>query len=218
MSRRRMKVRRHPLLFRIVHWSLVAETLLLFLSGFSLVAGFPEIFPRYTARNLHIFIGALWIATVLFLLYYMLTGEEYRWIRLSRIGEAFDFFMSEVRHFIEGKKMEEVIRFSPKRGDYIEKVVPTEVLSWWSWCLIFFIMGTTGIFLTIPSIGLVPAKMVQLILPAYSKPFAALRAFHFFMACLAFVFMLIHAYAAFVFGLVPSMITGYREEVVAEEE
>jgi len=216
---KRVKVKRHPLIFRILHWLLFLETLLLLITGFSLSQGLNfEIFPRYLARNLHIVIGSLWLMTVVFFFYYFFTSEEYKWVGLSRLGYAFDYFMAEVRHFLDGKRVPEPIRYDPVKKKYIEKVVPSEVLSFWGWFSLLTLMGITGIALIFPDHFRWLANIAHSIIPDFGRAFASLRALHFIIACFVMIFILFHAYAVFVFGLFKSMITGYREEPIVDEE
>ncbi len=207
---RTVKVKRHPTLFILLHWVLFAETFILLISGFSLTFGAS----RDVFRNVHIAVGSLWLGTVLFFLYYMFTSDEYKWLGLSRLSYAVDYFFKETKLFLDGFKAHPPIKYNPEKGEYEEKVVPTEVLSFWGWVLLFVLMAVTGLALTIPELFGCVAKVAHFVFDSYQNPFASLRILHFVLACVVVVFMIFHAYAVIVFGLLGSMISGYREEPV----
>jgi len=214
---KRVTVVRHSKLFIALHWLIVVEMLLLLLTGFSVSEGFkPGPIPRGTARALHLVVGLAWLATITFFVYYFVVSGEYRWFGLSRIGYGFDFLVEEIRSFLRGQQVHSPIRYAPDKGEYIEKVIPSEVLAWWGWFLLWLIIGTTGLALLFPGrFGLV-AKFWHFVMPDYGEALASTRAVHFLAAVFIVVMALVHAYAAVVFGMWRSIFFGTREEPVAE--
>jgi len=215
---KRMKVIRHSKLFIALHWLIVLEMLLLLLTGFSVSEGFNPIpIPLGTARSLHLVVGMIWLGTVVFFLYYFVMSGEYKWFGLSRIGYAFDFFIEEIRAFLKGQRMPEPIKYDPAKRDYIEKVIPTEVLAWWGWFLLWGIIGTSGLALLFPSTFGLVNRFWRFVLTDYGEATASTRAVHFLTALLIIVLALIHAYAGLIFGMWRSIFFGVREEPIAEQ-
>ncbi len=225
---RRVRVERHPLLFRVVHWLMFVEGLILGITGISLSEGLGlMIIERGLARSIHIVVGFAFIGTAIFFLYYFIASGEYRWFGLSRLPRAVGFLFAEIGAWFSGRHLSEPIRFNPSKGDYEEKVVPTEVLAWWGWFVV-------GLFIILTGLGLVfPEQMawfndimeallniegdVPTALPAVDglSAAAASRQLHLVFAGLSFLLMVIHAYAAYVYGMVRSIIFGYRDEPAA---
>ncbi|HID62850.1 MAG TPA: cytochrome b/b6 domain-containing protein [Anaerolineae bacterium] len=201
-----LKVVRHSKPFIALHWLIFSEGLLLLLTGFSMSEGFNPIpIPLDIARPIHIVVAFAFLATSVFFLYYFVVSGEYKWFGLSRIGYAQDFFIEEIRAFLKGEKGETPVRYDPQSGDYVEKVVPTEVLAWWGWFLL-------GMGITLSGLGLLFPKTFGV-----TRDVAvSLRAAHFLIAVLIIVLALIHAYAAMVFGMWKSIFVGTREEPVVE--
>ncbi len=214
---KKVTVLRHSKPFIILHWLIVVEMAMLLLTGFSLSEGFnPVPIPLGTARSLHIVTGLLWLATIVFFLYYFVMSREYRWFGISRISYALDFFVEEIRTFLRGEKGHNPVRYDPQTGEYVEKIFPTEVLAWWGWFLLWVGIGLSGLVLLFPeNFGLV-ARFLHFVIADYGEATASARAFHFLVAILVIVLAAIHAYAALVFGVWKSIFIGTREEPVVE--
>ncbi len=214
---KRLTVVRHSKFFIVLHWLIVVEMLVLLVTGFSLSEDFTLFgIQRGTARPFHIVFGLAWLGTVVFFLYYFVMSREYDWFSLSRIGYALDFFVQEIRSFLTGKKVHEPIKYDPQAGDYVEKIVPTEVLAWWGWFLLWVIIGLSGLALLFPdTFGLVN-RIFHFLVADYGEPAASTRAVHFLVAVFIVVLGAIHAYAALIFNVWKSIFFGTREEPVVE--
>lgn len=212
-------VRRHSLLYRLLHWSIVAFVILLILSGLSVSEYIPlALLARGTARNLHILIGLIWTGTVTFFIYYFIVSGEYKWFGVSRIGEAFDFFMHEVKYFVSGKKVKSPVGYDAHKNKYKEKIVPTEVLAWWGWVALWIIMIFTGMALLFPGSLLLIQNLCHAILPGAASAAAATRFIHLSVSIIIVLYIMIHAYASWSFGMAGSMISGVNEEPVVTTE
>ncbi len=221
----RVRVRRHSLLFRIVHWLMVAEGAILGVTGISLSEALNmEIISRGTARQLHEVTGLAFAATALFFIYLFVMDGEYRWYGLRRIPAGFDFFFAEVRAWFTGRHVSEPIRYDEDRGDYVEKVVPTEVLAWWLWFLLGAGIIVTGLALMFPEPLAQVHRLCAAVIPDNlqvqgaaalvigTREAVATRAAHFLLAAAVLVVLIVHAYAGWVYGMLRSIVFGYRDE------
>ena len=212
-------VKRHSLLYRILHWVIVLEALLLLLSGLSVSEYIPlALIGRGAARSFHILVGLTWTGTIAFFVYYFMMSGEYKWFGVSKIAPAIDFFVHEVRSFISGKKVKSPVEYNSDKKKYAEKVVPTEVLAWWGWFALWTIMVLTGLALLFPESFNFINRLCYAILPAFSKATAATRFIHLVVSMGFVIYMMIHAYASWTFGMVGSMVSGSNEEPVANLE
>ncbi|PLX96518.1 MAG: hypothetical protein C0622_14780 [Desulfuromonas sp.] len=170
MKNETITVKRHSLLYRILHWAIVLEILLLLLSGLGVSEYIPlTLISRGVARSLHILIGLTWTGTITFFVYYFIMSGEYKWFGASKIGPAIDFFVHEFRSFILGKKVKTPVGYNRSEKKYSEKVVPTEVLAWWGWFSLWAIMVLTGLSLLFPDYFGFINRLCYAILPAFSK-------------------------------------------------
>ncbi|WP_303701616.1 cytochrome b/b6 domain-containing protein [Flexistipes sinusarabici] len=212
-------VYRHDLLYRILHWAIVLEVLILFISGLGVSDYLPLTFiSRGAARNLHVAVSMVWLGTVIFFIYYFIISGEYKWFSLSRLGESFDFLIEEVRGFILGKKMKSPVIYDKNKKRYIEKIVPTEILAWWGWFVLWIIMILTGLALFYPD-NLMPVIMLsKALVPSAANAEVATRIVHLIVSLIFIVYIFIHAFASLSFGMVGSMITGVKKEVTVNSE
>lgn len=212
-------VKRHSLLYRILHWLIVLEVLLLLLSGFGVSEYIPfALLSRGAARNLHILIGLVWTGTITFFVYYFIMIGEFKWFGVSKIAPAVDFFVHEFRSFIRGKKVKSPVGYNSDENKYTEKIVPTEVLAWWGWFALWTIMILTGLALLFPESFNFINRLCYAILPSFGKAAFATRFIHLAASIGIVVYMIIHAYASWTFGMVGSMISGSNEEPVVDIE
>ena len=212
-------VKRHSPLYRILHWLIVLEVLLLLLSGLGVSEYLPlALLSRGAARSLHILVGLTWAGTITFFVYYFMMSGEYKWFGVSKIAPAIDFFVHEVKSFISGKKVRSPVGYSSKEKKYVEKIVPTEVLAWWGWFGLWAIMVLTGLALLFPEYFGFINVLSYAIFPAFSKATAATRFIHLLASVGILVYMMIHAYASWTFGMVGSMISGRSEEAIVSLE
>ncbi len=219
MKNETIAVKRHSFLYRVLHWLIALEVLLLLASGVA-VSDYISLawISRGAARSLHILIGLTWTGTITFFVYYFMMSGEYKWFGVSKIAPAVDFFVHEVRSFIKGKKVKSPVGYRRDEKKYAEKVVPTEVLAWWGWFGLWAIMVLTGLALLFPeNFGFIN-RLCYAILPAFGKAVAATRFIHLLVSTGIVIYMMIHAYASWTFGMVGSMISGSNEEPVVDLE
>jgi len=212
-------VERHSLTYRVLHWVIVAEVLLLIITGMAVSEYLKlPIISRGVARNLHIVISMAWTGTITFFLYYFVVSGEYKWFGLSRVGKGFDFFMHEIKCKVEGKKLESPVKYDTKKKKYEEKIVLTEVLAWWGWLTLWLIMVMTGLGLIFPANFSIVNRFSQAIFNGFDNPAAATRFLHVAVSMVMVAYAVIHAYASYVFGMVGSMFTGMKQEPVSDSK
>ena len=126
--------------------------------------------------------------------------------------------VSEVKAWFSRRRIEDPIRYDPKRGEYFEKVVPTEVLAWWIWVIVGLLMAFTGLALIYPNTLAFVHKICGAVIADYGETSgAAVRAAHLMGAVLVIVVGIVHAYASWVYKMIRSVITGERNEPIVEE-
>ena len=117
-----------------------------------------------------------------------------------------------------GPPVEEPIRYNPKTGKYIEKVIPTVIMVWWIYVLIGLGIFLTGLTMAFPT----TFGFVFTLLGWVGKPLVGMggyvltRALHRLLMYLLVLVFLLHVYAAFVFKMVHSITLGDREEPILE--
>jgi len=79
-------------------------------------------------------------------------------------------------------------------------------------------MVLTGLALLFPESFNFINRLCYAILPAFSKATAATRFIHLVVSMGFVIYMMIHAYASWTFGMVGSMVSGSNEEPVANLE
>lgn len=212
-----IRVQRHTPLYRILHWVIMAQVVLLIISGLG-VSDYISLsaLGRGFARNFHIVLAMIWTGTITFFVYYFVMSGEYKWFGLSRVGQSFDFFVHEFEHFIKGKKVKSPIRYSAAGRKYTEKVIPTEVLAWWGWFMLWSVMVLTGLALVFPENFNFINRLSLAILPGLNKGAAATRYIHLLASIGMILFAMIHAYASWTFGMIGSMISGFNKEPAAD--
>jgi len=212
-------VKRHTLLYRFLHWFIALQVLILVVTGLGVSEYIPlTVLGRDIARNIHIIVALLWTGTITFFVYYFVMSGEYKWFGLSKVGQAVDFFVHELECFIKGKRVKSPINYDSSRRKYDEKVIPTEVLTWWGWFVLWVVMVLTGLALLFPDgFGFVN-RLSSGILPAFATAAMATRFIHLVLAVGMVVFALIHAYASWTFGMVGSMISGMNKEPVSSSK
>ncbi len=213
MKNKMVAVKRHTLLYRVLHWVIAAEIVLLLISGIGVSDYICATFiSRGGARGFHIVLGLAWIGTITFFLYYFMMVGEYKWFGISRIGSAIDFFVHELKSFIEGKKVKSPISYSAEEKKYVEKIVLTEVLAWWGWFALWIIMVLTGLALLFPESLNFINRFCFALLPLSGRAVVATRFIHLVVSMVFIVYIIIHAYASWTFGMVGSIFSGTNEE------
>ena len=217
-AEKRVPVERHDRTFRLLHWLIAAEMVVLLITGLS-VTDRVHIIPfisRGLGRSIHLVIAFAWLGTITFFLYYFIYSGEYRWFGLRRVGGAIDMMVEEIRALLRGGHLPEPIRYDPRRGTYVEKIYPTEVLAWWLWALLWTIMATTGLALVFPGVFGFISGFWHAIAPGFPRAAEASRAVHYLVALAIVAVVIIHSTLVVVTGIWRGIIFGRREEPVVE--
>lgn len=213
---KKIKVKRHSPLFILCHWLIVLEATILLVTGLAFGPNpLLKINPGI-AREIHTVTGFIFIGTTVFFFYYFIVSGEYMWFGLRRLWEAIDFFFDEIRHFLLRKPVKHKPLYDLSRGDYVLKIIPTEVLAWWGWVFLWIFLGITGLAILFPQhFGLV-IRFCHALIPDWVDPLSSTQRLHGFLAVLFLILAMIHAYASWKFGLIKSIITGEHEVEAVE--
>lgn len=215
---RRIRVIRHHIGFRLLHWLFVIEGVILALTGMQLggILGI-RVLPEAT-RATHVVTGLAWIFTVIVFVYYFVITGDYKWYGLRRIPLSLKFMIAEAKAWFGiGPHIEEPIRYNPRRGDYVEKIVPTEVVVWWIYVVFGLVLALTGLAMAFPE----QFTFVYWITEALAGvlgggPYAVMRATHRLAMFLVVTVVIMHIYAAWVFKMLRSITLGDRDEPIVE--
>lgn len=212
-------VKRHSLFYRLVHWSIVFSGIILGLTGLQLGGLYNfKILDGHTYA-LHVFVGlifgALWI-----LFFYYIIVHEWKWFSLSRIPYSLKFLIAETLAWFEiGSHIEDPRGYNPEKKEYVEKLIPTEVMVWWMYLALAMLMGITGLAMIYQTelsfVFDIAAKIGALF--GTENGYAVVRLAHRIGMYLFLMVMIIHAYAVIIFDVLGSMITGKRAERVRRE-
>jgi formate dehydrogenase subunit gamma len=109
-----------------------------------------------------------------------------------------------------------------EKKDYVEKIIPTQVVVWWIYLVMAIWMGVTGLAMYYPDLFKPIVDLAGVIGSIFnpagqSDSYAFLRALHRIGMYLFGMVMFMHMYAVLVFRVLTSMITGKRKEKVVEE-
>ncbi len=213
MSAKYIKVKRHSLFFRLCHWGIVFTGILLGITGLQL-AGFIRIFSD--AYALHIRLAFIFAGLWGFFIY-LHVAEEWKWVGLGRIPYSIRFITEEAKAWFKGKHVEDPRAYDPEKKEYIEKVVPSQIVVWWVYLILTIIVGITGLALYNPVAFKPVIDFGAAIAPIFGtlNGYAMIRAIHLFVMFLYATVLIMHAYAATIYGTLPSMISGFRREKVA---
>lgn len=214
----RIRVRRHLLGTRILHWLIVIEGIILGLTGMQLggIWGI-RIFPEGGTWSIHVVTGLAWIFTALYLVYYLVATGEYKWYGLSRLPYGCRYLLNEIKAwFGSGIHIHEPIKFDNDNKEYVEKLIPTEIIVWW----IFVILG---ILIMISGLGMAFPEQFRPLLDFFKifgfifggGAYSIARSIHLLSMFIILGIFILHVYAVFLYRLVKSMIFGEREEPVA---
>jgi formate dehydrogenase subunit gamma len=214
---KRILVERHPLAYRVLHWLIVSEMAVLLFTGFNVSETLNlGLLTRGFARSLHLVVAFAWLATITIFLYVFIISGEYRWFGFRRIGEGLDALVEKVRAFILGEREPEPVLYDPERGDYIEKIYPTEVLAWWIWATVWTILALTGLGLVFPEWFGWVNRFWSFVFPGFAEATAASRLAHLLGGIMVIVVVLVHGYMVIQTDMWRGIITGKRAEPVVE--
>jgi formate dehydrogenase subunit gamma len=215
-----IRVLRHEIPVRILHWLIVIEGILLGLTGMQLggIWGI-RVLPAGGSWAVHVTIGMAWILTSLFLLYHLIVSGEYRWYSLRRIPYGFRFLMYEFKAWFvpaSNPKIEE-IRYDKNRRVYIEKIMPTEIIVWWTFAILGVILALTGLAMAYPEqFSFVLSFFDGFKFIVGGGAYSITRSVHLLSMFIVLGIVILHIYATWVYKMIKAMITGYRDEPVVE--
>jgi len=210
-------VDRHSLEYRIYHWSIVITGLIIGWTGLRLGGLYGILIPdMQLALTLHVYLGFIFAALFVLIFVYVLR-HEWEWFTLTRFPYAIKFFIQEALAWTRlGPHIEDPRGYNPEKKEYVEKLIPTEVMVLWMYIALVVVMGVTGLPLYYKDI-LAPitnfAGQFAWILN-FDNGETLLRVLHRFVMYMFLMTMLIHAYAVIIFDVLGSMITGKKEEKI----
>jgi F420-nonreducing hydrogenase I cytochrome b subunit len=218
MSANRVKVQRHSLFFRSLHWAI-------FLMGiFQVLTGMQRggmlgitVFPSNTF-SYHVAVGLLFIAASILVAYEMLSSGSYSWVGIRRILFSFRYIAHETRAWFGlWPPMKETISYDPVKKTYKEKLIPSAIVVWWAFVILGWILVITGLELAFPA----QFSFIYVLTDPIGFALTGVGGYAFVVSIhrLATVFLVIlvfmHIYTTFLYKLVNSMILGYRQEPTA---
>lgn len=216
MPQKRVRVMRHGPFVRAVHWAIVAEAVFLLLSGIQLNGIFPIGLPD-NLYSYHIMVGFAFIATAFVLLYAELAASDYRWFALRRIPYSVRYLLKEAAVWFRLRpSIEEPIEYDAARHDYVEKLIPTEIVVWWGYAIMGIILALTGLADAFPAtFGFVYyiTNPIGLALTGEGG-LSFLLAVHRLAAAVLVAVVVLHFYSSVIYKMVSSMFIGYRDEPV----
>jgi methanophenazine hydrogenase, cytochrome b subunit len=213
-----VRVQRHNLFFRLLHWAIFIEGVFLTLTGMQIggILG-VALFPPST-YSYHLTAAFLFIGSAILLVYEMLVSKSYAWVAVRRIPYSLKYIISEAKTWFGlGPHMQEPIAYDTAKKQYKEKLIPSVIVVWWAFVALGLVFILTGLALAFPtqfsSIYAI-ADPIGLALTSVGG-FAFVLAVHRIATYLLVVLVTMHAYASFLFKLVQSAILGYRNEPIA---
>lgn len=214
---KRVNVLRHDLSFRLLHWLIFAEGVVLTLSGLQLGGIFGLVIFPSNNLSYHEMVGLAFVGTALLYVYYLAVTGDYKWALPTRIPYANRFIFAETKAwFGRGPKPENPIIYDTKKKRYVEKIIPSAIAFVWTAVILAIILSLTGLALAFPvqfSFVYLIADPIGRALTGVSGP-SFLLALHRLTTLLLVAVVAMHTYATFVFGLVRSIVFGRRDEIV----
>lgn len=213
-----IEVLRHDLLFRLAHWAIFVEGVLLVISGFQLGGVLGGALLPLSNVTFHVLIGLAFIGTAAIYAVGIASGGDYRWVGLRRIPYSFKYILSETKGWFGfSLKPPNPLAYDSERGDYAEKLVPSVIVVFWAFVLLGAVLGLTGLALVFREQFAFVYAITDFVGNALTgvTGVAFMLVFHRLMTYLLIFLVIIHIYASFIFKLVTSMITGRRNERIA---
>jgi formate dehydrogenase subunit gamma len=211
----RVVVKRHAIGYRLLHWGFVLGMLFLVLTGLQIGGIYGNLPLVSNVRALHTVVGMAWVCVCFCFLYYLIATKDYRWYGLRRIPMAIGFLLKEAKAWLGiGPHVEEPILYDVKRGEYVEKLIPTVVVVWWIYLLLAAFMAITGTAMVFPEYMGFVYNIASSLSPIFGGvgSYSIVRASHRFGMFLFITVAIMHVYAAFVFRMLRSIVFGDREE------
>jgi formate dehydrogenase subunit gamma len=203
-----------------LHWLFVIEGIFLTLTGFQLGGGMFGI-TFFPTNNLsyHVMLGIAVIATVTLFMYDITAMGLLFWWGPKKIPYSNRFVIAEFKAWFKlGSRPVDPILYNPKKKDYVEKIIPSVVVSFWTFTILGSFLMVTGLMLAFPAqfffFYYIFNPVGQFLTGVSGVPFAL--AIHRLAAELLVILVALHVYAVFVFKLVKSMITGKRDERILQ--
>jgi len=212
----RIKVQRHGLFFRSLHWAIFFLGVFLTLTGMQRggMLGIV-VFPSNTF-SYHVIAGILFIAASILVGYEMITSGSYSWLGVRRILYSGRFIADETRSWFGiFPPIKEPILYDPAKKVYKEKMVPSAIIVWWSFVVIGWILVSSGLALAFPiQFSFIYDSIADPIGIALTGVggYAFMVAIHRLAMEFLVILVFMHIYATFVYKLVQSIILGYRHE------
>jgi len=218
MTAQKTEVVRHDLLFRVAHWSIFVEGVLLVLSGFELGGILGGALLPLSNVTFHVLVGIAFMGTAAIYAVGILSGGDYRWVALQRIPYSFRFILSETKGWFGIRPPPaNPIAYDAENHEYREKLVPSVIVVFWAFALLGIALALTGLSLAFPG-QLGPVYWVTDFIGntlTGATGVAFMLALHRLLTYALIMLVLMHIYASFIFKLVTSMITGKRSEKIA---
>ncbi|ADC65002.1 cytochrome B561 [Ferroglobus placidus DSM 10642] len=209
-----VEVERHSKFVRVCHWGIVITCLFLTLTGIQLAFGVKIIDD---AQALHIRLGFIFLGLWLLFSYFVLT-EEWKWVSPRRLPYSIRFVIEEAIAWIKGGHVDDPRAYDPRRREYVEKLIPSQVLVFWAYVILTVVVALTGLALYDYEKFRIFADVSEPIANMFGvTSYAFLRGLHRFAMYLYATLAVTHAYAATIFGTLGSMIHGKRKEKVTTE-
>ncbi len=214
---KRVTIKRHTLGTRLLHWAIVIEGIILGLTGMQLGGIWGvRIFPDGGTWGIHVVTGLAWIFTALFLLYYLVANGEYRWYGLRRLPYGCSYLYNEIKAWFGfGKHVHEPIKYDHKKGEYIEKLVPTEIIVWWLFVILGILIMLSGLGMAFPKQFLPLLQFFDFLNYAVGGgAYSIARSMHLLTMFIILGIFILHLYAVVLYRMVKGIIVGEREEPV----
>ncbi len=212
-----IEVERHSATYRIIHWGIVSTGLIIGWTGWRLGGLYGVSFPDMkTSLDIHVYLGFIFGALWVLMLGYII-AHEWEWLSLTRFPYSLKFFIKEILAWTGlGPHIEDPRGYDPERGEYVEKIIPTEVQVPWAYMGMAAIMGITGFTMYYSNIFGWIIDLAGVFAPIFhvSDGYTLIRIIHRLVMYLFLMTMLIHVYAVIIFRVVSSMVTGKRRERV----
>lgn len=210
-----VKVTRHSLSIRACHWGIVITGIIMGLTGLQIggLYGFKIVYAQTMA--LHMWAGLIFGALWIFFTYYIL-AYEWKWISLGRIPYAINYLLAETKAWFGSGHAEDPRGFDTKSKEYVEKIVPTQVMVWWIYLVLTILMAVTGLsmYYRFEPVMSFSGSIAPIL--GSADGYTILRAAHRLGMFLFAVVLIMHVYAVIIFGVLKSMVTGSRKEKVKD--